>query len=106
MKILKKDVIAAKDEIRHIVTEDRVLQMISHPFLIVSWRERERERALCCCLVVWIMLYTFILSFIHIWYMAATACMYMYIHVLDQRYIERVLRMIEHSPKAQRHAIN
>lgn len=35
MKILKKDVIVAKDEIAHTLTENRVLQMTSHPFLTV-----------------------------------------------------------------------
>lgn len=33
MKILKKDVIVAKDEIAHTLTENRVLQMAKHPFL-------------------------------------------------------------------------
>jgi RAC serine/threonine-protein kinase len=33
MKILKKDVIVAKDEISHTLTENRVLQMTTHPFL-------------------------------------------------------------------------
>lgn len=36
MKILKKDVIVAKDEIAHTLTENRVLQMANHPFLTVS----------------------------------------------------------------------
>ena len=44
MKILKKDVIVAKDEIAHTLTENRVLQMTNHPFLTVSSGERERER--------------------------------------------------------------
>ena len=35
MKILKKDVIVAKDEIAHTLTENRVLQMTTHPFLTV-----------------------------------------------------------------------
>lgn len=35
MKILKKDVIVAKDEIAHTLTENRVLQMTNHPFLTV-----------------------------------------------------------------------
>ncbi len=35
MKILKKDVIVAKDEIAHTLTENRVLQMAKHPFLTV-----------------------------------------------------------------------
>uniref|UniRef100_A0A1X7UYV0 non-specific serine/threonine protein kinase n=1 Tax=Amphimedon queenslandica TaxID=400682 RepID=A0A1X7UYV0_AMPQE len=33
MKILKKDVIVAKDEITHTLTENRVLQSTKHPFL-------------------------------------------------------------------------
>ena len=33
MKILKKDVIVAKDEIAHTLTENRVLQTTKHPFL-------------------------------------------------------------------------
>nr|QHX41458.1 RAC serine/threonine-protein kinase [Halisarca dujardinii] len=33
MKILKKDVIVAKDEITHTMTENRVLQSMKHPFL-------------------------------------------------------------------------
>lgn len=36
MKILKKDVIVAKDEIAHTLTENRVLQSTKHPFLTVS----------------------------------------------------------------------
>ena len=36
MKILKKDVIVAKDEIAHTLTENRVLQMTTHPFLTVT----------------------------------------------------------------------
>ena len=35
MKILKKDVIVAKDEIAHTLTENRVLQTTRHPFLTV-----------------------------------------------------------------------
>ncbi len=49
MKILKKDVIVAKDEIAHTLTENRVLQMTNHPFLTVSWGERERE-CVCVCM--------------------------------------------------------
>ena len=37
MKILKKDVIVAKDEITHTLTENRVLQSTKHPFLTVSY---------------------------------------------------------------------
>ena len=40
MKILKKDVIVAKDEITHTMTENRVLQSMKHPFLTVSWQGR------------------------------------------------------------------
>ena len=36
MKILKKDVIVAKDEITHTMTENRVLRGMQHPFLTVS----------------------------------------------------------------------
>jgi serine/threonine protein kinase len=36
MKILKKDEMIAKDEIAHVLTENRVLQMTNHPFLTVS----------------------------------------------------------------------
>ena len=39
MKILKKDVIVAKDEITHTMTENRVLQMTKHPFLTVSYSD-------------------------------------------------------------------
>ena len=44
MKILKKDVVVAKDEIAHTITENRVLQLTNHPFLVVSSGESERER--------------------------------------------------------------
>ena len=37
MKISKKNVIVAKDEIAHTLTESRVLQMTNHPFLTVCW---------------------------------------------------------------------
>ena len=36
IKILKKEVIVAKDEVAHTLTENRVLQKTKHPFLIVS----------------------------------------------------------------------
>uniref|UniRef100_A0A8D0Y4M0 AKT serine/threonine kinase 2 n=1 Tax=Sus scrofa TaxID=9823 RepID=A0A8D0Y4M0_PIG len=36
MKILRKEVIIAKDEVAHTVTESRVLQNTRHPFLTVS----------------------------------------------------------------------
>lgn len=35
MKILKKEVIVAKDEVAHTLTENRVLQNSRHPFLTV-----------------------------------------------------------------------
>lgn len=37
IKILKKEVIIAKDEVAHTLTENRVLQTTNHPFLIVSY---------------------------------------------------------------------
>lgn len=43
MKILKKDVIVAKDEITHTMTENRVLQSMKHPFLTVRASLRERD---------------------------------------------------------------
>lgn len=36
IKILKKEVILAKDELQHTMTENRVLQRCRHPFLTVS----------------------------------------------------------------------
>lgn len=36
IKVLKKEVIIAKDEVAHTLTENRVLRNTSHPFLIVS----------------------------------------------------------------------
>ena len=36
IKILKKEVIIAKDEVAHTLTENRVLQTTNHPFLILS----------------------------------------------------------------------
>ena len=36
IKILKKSVIIAKDEVAHTLTENRVLQTTKHPFLTVS----------------------------------------------------------------------
>ncbi|MEQ2161181.1 hypothetical protein GOODEAATRI_007217 [Goodea atripinnis] len=36
MKILRKEVIIAKDEVAHTVTESRVLQNTRHPFLTVG----------------------------------------------------------------------
>ena len=52
MKILKKDVIVAKDEITHTMTENRVLQSMKHPFLTVSARGREMSwEVVCVCCV-------------------------------------------------------
>lgn len=36
IKILKKEVIIAKDEVAHTLTENSVLQTTNHPFLIVN----------------------------------------------------------------------
>lgn len=36
IKVLKKEVIIAKDEVAHTLTENRVLRRTKHPFLIVS----------------------------------------------------------------------
>lgn len=36
IKILKKEVIIQKDEVAHTLTENRVLRITNHPFLIVS----------------------------------------------------------------------
>lgn len=36
IKILKKEVIIQKDEVKHTMAENRVLQRTNHPFLIVS----------------------------------------------------------------------
>ena len=36
IKILSKNVILEKDEVEHTLTENRVLQRIDHPFLMVS----------------------------------------------------------------------
>lgn len=36
IKILKKEVIIQKDEIKHTLTENRVLRTTKHPFIIVS----------------------------------------------------------------------
>lgn len=35
IKILKKEVIIQKDEVKHTMAENRVLQKTNHPFLIV-----------------------------------------------------------------------
>ena len=48
MKILKKDVIVAKDEITHTMTENRVLQSMKHPFLTVSAPGREMSWGVVC----------------------------------------------------------
>lgn len=36
IKILKKEVIIQKDEVKHTLTENRVLRSTKHPFIIVS----------------------------------------------------------------------
>lgn len=36
IKILRKDVIIKRDEVAHTLTENRVLQVVDHPFLTVS----------------------------------------------------------------------
>lgn len=36
IKILKKEVIIQKDEVKHTMAENRVLRTTNHPFLIVS----------------------------------------------------------------------
>lgn len=36
IKILKKEVIIQKDEVKHTMAENRVLQRTNHPFLIVG----------------------------------------------------------------------
>lgn len=36
IKILKKEVIIQKDEVKHTLTENRVLRSTNHPFIIVS----------------------------------------------------------------------
>jgi RAC serine/threonine-protein kinase len=39
IKILKKEVIIQKDEVKHTMAENRVLQKTNHPFLIVSLKK-------------------------------------------------------------------
>ena len=43
IKILKKEVIIAKDEVAHTLTENRVLQTTNHPFLIVIYSFHSRD---------------------------------------------------------------
>ena len=43
IKILKKEVIIAKDEVAHTLTENRVLQTTNHPFLIVIYIFHSRD---------------------------------------------------------------
>ena len=52
IKILKKSVIIAKDEVAHTLTENRVLQTTKHPFLTVSCL---RKREIPCCALVFYM---------------------------------------------------
>lgn len=47
MKILKKDVIVAKDEIAHTLTENRVLQSTKHPFLTSLRYSFQTDTRLC-----------------------------------------------------------
>lgn len=47
MKILKKDVIVAKDEITHTMTENRVLQSMKHPFLTSLQFSFQTDTRLC-----------------------------------------------------------
>jgi RAC serine/threonine-protein kinase len=47
MKILKKDVIVAKDEITHTMTENRVLRGMQHPFLTSLRYSFQTETRLC-----------------------------------------------------------
>ena len=49
MKILKKDVIVAKDEIAHTLTENRVLQSTKHPFLTVTYPVIVCVEMFCIC---------------------------------------------------------
>lgn len=39
IKILKKEVIIQKDEVKHTMAENRVLQKTNHPFLIVIYSQ-------------------------------------------------------------------
>lgn len=52
IKILKKEVIIQKDEVKHTMAENRVLQKTNHPFLIVSHAQkcfsRENNKCLVC----------------------------------------------------------
>lgn len=43
IKILKKEVIVAKEEIEHTRTENRVLQKCKHPFLTVSFSDNQKK---------------------------------------------------------------
>lgn len=59
MKILKKDVIVAKDEIAHTLTENRVLQMTNHPFLTVGVSAIPMPLLLTCLLCLQSLKYSF-----------------------------------------------
>ncbi|XP_053552304.1 RAC-alpha serine/threonine-protein kinase-like [Bombina bombina] len=47
MKILKKEVIVAKDEVAHTLTENRVLQNSRHPFLTALKYSFQTHDRLC-----------------------------------------------------------
>lgn len=47
IKILKKEVIIAKDEVQHTLTENRVLQTTNHPFLIALKYSFQTAERLC-----------------------------------------------------------
>ena len=66
MKILKKDVIVAKDEIAHTLTENRVLQSTKHPFLTVCLCVRVCMHVSCVYMYrVYIYAYTFTRCYIY-----------------------------------------
>jgi RAC serine/threonine-protein kinase len=52
IKILKKEVIIQKDEVKHTMAENRVLQRTNHPFLIVSNSVRRGSIELTVLLII------------------------------------------------------